>query len=341
MATASIKVNFNLRDASATTPTPINLIVRYNNQKLVYPTGEHIVPKNWQSEKSKKGFQRAKPNSSNDYSELNTRLDNIEHTTKDAYRKYVNDHEYTCPTPKELKELLDIAFKRKSAPVKSLIPFIKKFIEDSKARKNRKTGKAISKHTLKKYQTALNHLLDYCKHVDSRIDFADINLAFRDSYIHFLSSEYNLAVNSIGKDIVVLKVFLNAATEAGLNKNLQYRSAKFSALSEKSDSIYLNQNEIELLFNLDLQNNKTLETTRDLFIIGCNTGLRYSDFSILNEDHIKNGMIEIETYKTGEKVVIPIHPMVKAIFEKYNNKLPRCFSNQKTNQYLKEIGEKV
>jgi site-specific recombinase XerD len=340
MATGSIKVNFNLRDASASTPTPINLVIRYNNQKLVYPTSEHIVPKNWQSEKTKKGYQRAKPNSWNDYSELNARLDNIEHATKSVFRKFLNDNEHILPTPKALKELLDIEFKRTSAPAKNLIAFVKNFIETSKTRKHHKNGKTISGRTIKKYQTTLNHLLEYSKQVNSRIDFNDITVGFKDNYIQFLNGK-NLAVNTIAKDISVIKEILNSATEAGLNKNLQYKNKKFSAPTEISDSIYLNKKEIKLLFDLDLKNNKTLDAVRDLFIIGCNTGLRFSDLSVLNQNHIKDEMIEIEMCKTGDKVVIPMNDMVKAIFAKHDNCLPRRFSNQKTNQYLKEIGEKI
>jgi integrase len=45
--------------------------------------------------------------------------------------------------------------------------------------------------------------------------------------------------------------------------------------------------------------------------------------------------------KTGEIVVIPLHWIVTAILQKYNYDLPRSISNQKMNDYLKEIGEKA
>jgi len=50
-------------------------------------------------------------------------------------------------------------------------------------------------------------------------------------------------------------------------------------------------------------------------------------------------MFEITQLKTGNKVVIPIHPTVQRILDKYNGQLPRPISNQKTNDYLKEIGK--
>jgi integrase len=76
-----------------------------------------------------------------------------------------------------------------------------------------------------------------------------------------------------------------------------------------------------------------------LFLIGCYTGLRYSDFSIIKPEQIKDGYIELkEQTKTGNPVIIPVHATVNRILEKYNGQLPKSISNQKTNSYLKEIG---
>ena len=81
---------------------------------------------------------------------------------------------------------------------------------------------------------------------------------------------------------------------------------------------------------------------RDLFLVGCFTGLRFSDFSILKTDQIKDGYIEIkEQTKTGNPVVIPIHKVVQNIINKHDGNLPRAITNQKFNQYLKEVGIKV
>jgi len=63
------------------------------HKRLVYPTGETVNPKYWQTDKSKSDFQRATNTKKiREYSELNSRLDNIEGTTKDLFRRFVNDH---------------------------------------------------------------------------------------------------------------------------------------------------------------------------------------------------------------------------------------------------------
>lgn len=134
---------------------------------------------------------------------------------------------------------------------------------------------------------------------------------------------------------------MNDATERGVNTNLSFKSKRFVTVREKSDSIYLKENEIKEIESLDLTNDTKLEKVRDLFLIGCYTGLRYSDYSILKPEQMKDGFIETTQIKTGEPVVIPIHPTVKRIIEKYNGILPASISNQNTNVYLKELGKKV
>ena len=85
---------------------------------------------------------------------------------------------------------------------------------------------------------------------------------------------------------------------------------------------------------------------RDLFIIGCLTGLRYSDYSTIKQEEITKGKdgryyIDKLTQKTGEAVKIPVEKMVKEIFEKYSNddstQLPRALTNQRFNLYIKEV----
>jgi integrase len=138
---------------------------------------------------------------------------------------------------------------------------------------------------------------------------------------------------------------LNAATDAGVNKTFGFKSSRFKVVSEESDSIYLTEKELNDIYSFDFSENKRLEKVRDLFIVGSWTGLRFSDFTKLSEDHIKEDFLEIETQKTGEKVVIPIHSIVKDIFKKYKNEiglcLPQPISNAKMNEYLKEIGKEI
>jgi integrase len=76
-----------------------------------------------------------------------------------------------------------------------------------------------------------------------------------------------------------------------------------------------------------------------MFLIGCYTGLRFTDFITINRNDISGDRIKIQAHKTKQKQTIPIHPIVKQIFDKYEFMLPPPISNQKFNEYLKEIAE--
>lgn len=109
--------------------------------------------------------------------------------------------------------------------------------------------------------------------------------------------DLKLRYSTIGDHIKRLKTILNEATEIGINKNLAFKSKYFSKLNEETDTIYLNEKELQEIECLDLANNVRLEKVRDLFLVSCYTGLRYSDYSLLRAEQIKGGYIETTQLK--------------------------------------------
>ena len=86
---------------------------------------------------------------------------------------------------------------------------------------------------------------------------------------------------------------------------------------------------------------RTLEHVRDIFIVGCLTGQRVSDYSRICEDMITEiggtEFILITQQKTEKKVYIPVDRRVRAILAKYDGKLPPVHSNE-MNKLVKTIG---
>lgn len=193
---------------------------------------------------------------------------------------------------------------------------------------------------VREYERSFYYLKEYSKHIEKDLDFKDIDLDFYYSFIEYLQS-LNLATNTIGKKIQTLKIFLNAATDKGINQYLHYKSPRFFSLSEESESIYLNQEELDNIYKLDLSEKPRLDRVRDLFLVGCWTGVRFSDISQITPDKIKDGFISLKQHKTGGKVVIPVHHTVQAILDKYEGTLPPVISNQRFNEYIKEVAEGV
>ena len=146
--------------------------------------------------------------------------------------------------------------------------------------------------------------------------------------------------NTIGKYIRTIKSIARDAKLQGLAVHEHIEHPKFFAPTAKVTDIYLKNKEINTIFNHNFSENKKLDNARDLFIIGLRTGLRISDFLQLKQTNIKEGYIEIETKKTGQNVVIPMHPQVKEILKKRDG-FPHKISDQKFNLYIKEITKKV
>ncbi|RWY53877.1 site-specific integrase [Mucilaginibacter gilvus] len=321
------EAKFVLKEPKATDKTLVYLFYNFNYNRLKYSTGEKISPKFWNP-----ANQRAKESKQNpEHTEFNSRLRKIENAVNNSYRKLLNDGIEI--TTEKLKEQLEIELEIREAKKKiSLFNFIEKYIEDSKS------FKAIG--SVKIYRTTFNHLKNYSKVKQKRVDFDTIDLEFYNDYVIYLMKDINLSANTIGKNIKTLKTFLNEATERGLNTNLEFKKKKFKGFREDSDKIYLSQEDIQKLVDLDLSAKPYLDRTRDLFLIGCHTGLRFSDYSQIKKENIlEENKLKISTQKTKETVVIPIGRVVKSILEKYDYILPKPISNQNTNQYLKEIGK--
>jgi site-specific recombinase XerD len=341
------KFNFNLRNASSKEESQIHLIIRWSNNRLVFPTRERIAPKYWETDKKKRNFQRAKETKQfPEFPEFNTRLDKIEQDAKDVFRKYENDNDHQQPTVELLRSLLSKKFNPTEHTIKKdLFSFIDKFIEESRHKVNTKTEKLFASGTIQVYQNTRKVLEEYKKKRRKRIDFDTIDLDFYHDFTDYLRTEMRYSNNTIGKHVKTLKTFLSDATERGINNNLSFRSKRFKVITETTDSIYLNREELNAIQELDLTNNQRLEKVRDLFLVGCWTGLRFSDFSNIKPENIKGDFIELETKKTAESVVIPLHPVVKNIMRKYQqryaNSFPPAISNVKMNAYLKELGQMI
>jgi len=220
----------------------------------------------------------------------------------------------------------------------TLFAFIQSFIDKAKTKPNPKTGRPVSYKMRREYEVTFNYLKNYADENNKVIDFKNIDLDFYNSFTQYLQDK-KLAVNTIGKKIQTLKIFLNAAKEEGKNDFEAYRSKKFVAMTEESETIYLTEAELTKIYEHDFSKESFNEQIRDLFLVSCWTGCRFSDISQITPESVSEGLIHMKQYKTGKKVLIPLHPVVTAILNKYNGKLPEVTTNQQFNRALKDIAE--
>jgi len=172
-------------------------------------------------------------------------------------------------------------------------------------------------------------------------NFNDITI---DWYNDFLAFYYKrgCGANYIGKHIKNLKTIMRQAREEGLHNNTEIERRSFKALSEPSESIYLTAKEVQAMYEKDLSDSPVLAKVRDVFLCGVYTAQRYSDYSRISKDMIKEEdgtkYIELIQQKTGEKCLIPMRPELETILSRYDYTLPKTFE-QKINLNIKEVGK--
>ena len=303
---------------------------------LKYSTGLKILPYYWND----KPIYRAKQTRNFSYENFNTLLDNIENAIINFHRKLKNDR--IIPTPEKLRHELNILLGKGAQTGKmNLVSFADIIINEStNGARLTKKGKRISPLTIKGYKTTLNHLKKYQEEINKEVDLDSVNLKFHKMFTEYFSKE-NYSTNTIGKNIKNVKVFLKEAYKRGITKNQDFLDEDFRVIEEETEQIYLNDSELKKIYELKLTNNKKLEKVRDLFIVGCYTGLRFSDLKQIKPLNFTQNetQLKIKTQKTGELVIIPLHWTIKEIISKHNGELPPPISNQKMNKYLKDIGK--
>jgi integrase len=322
------KVRFNLKEADKSGKCSIFLVLEHNNQKLKYATGLNIKRQFWDVTS-----QRAKRNNSTPYAEFNQRLSYLETETERLILRLQNENG-VFPTVETIKKELDILTKKNQILPVSLLEYLEKRVQELK--KERTTNS-----TSKQYGTVLTILKEYKAYKKRRsFDYSDITDAFLNDFQTFAFQIKGYNPNTLWKYISILKTAMKEAQDKGYHNNDVYK--RFTIKKVPTHEIYLNESELEKIYNLDLGDKpEGHRVVRDLFIVGCFTGgLRYSDWAKIRPEQITGDICTIITQKTGQSVSFPItQRYVKDILVKYDKNLPKPLSNQKTNELIKEIGK--
>ena len=336
-------VKFYLTRANAKENTAVFFICNYGAFEMVegkkkylplkYYTDETINPEFWNREKGRAKETKNFPQ----YPEFNARIKKIEDTTLTVLRRLKNDGititnevlrmelDRIWKAPKNLTAGVNVS----NPEAVELLPFVNHFIQTA----------PFTKGTVSSYKITRANLEEYQKERNTILTFQMIDMDFYNDFIGFLKAK-NYAPNTVGGRIKMLKKFLNEASDRGLPVRDDYKKKGFAKPSEETNSVYLNETELMQMYKLDLSDNPKPAIVRDLFLIGCYTGLRFSDLSKLSSENFNaDNTISVKTKKTGADVVIPIHPMVRAIMEKYNNKLPKTPDNQLFNARIGEVAK--
>ena len=245
-----------------------------------------------------------------------------------------------------LNETVNKYFNKDAPKVETLRQYIDRFYNEAKAG----TRLASAGNTKRRYAYETLRSLKGTKlsfemfedETGRKSNFNDITI---DWYNDFLAFYYKrgCGANYIGKHIKNLKTIMRQAREEGLHNNTEIERRSFKALSEPSESIYLTAKEVQAMYEKDLSDSPVLAKVRDVFLCGVYTAQRYSDYSRISKDMIKEEdgtkYIELIQQKTGERCLIPMRPELETILQRYDYTLPKSYE-QKVNDNIKKVGEK-
>jgi len=215
--------------------------------------------------------------------------------------------------------------------------FFSSFIHDYLTRKSRRK----SSNYAAVYTAIIKHINTFSSLYDCDIYTNSVTDYFLEDFIIYLEDR-GLRHNTIVGYIQKIQYLIRKAGQYNYAVDNTYDEIDIS--EEPSYAVFLTMNEITRIYYYkfkDQDKRKAKERIRDLFVIGCLTALRYSDYSTLTADNLQNGYIVKRTKKTNVDVTVPVHDYVKEIFEKYNGDLPCHLCIQHFNHYLKIVMKEI
>lgn len=195
------------------------------------------------------------------------------------------------------------------------------------------------------YRNMKDHLLAYQTARKTKITFESFTIDFYEDFVEFLSHEYvqsrfkvpivGLKINTVGKTINQLRIFLLNRAKRKIIEPIDM--SDWYVVGEEVDAEYLNWEEIEKIWKLDLSGHSHFIPYRDDFVLGCLTGLRFSDFSVLESPDIRGEFLYKKQQKSSHRVVIPLRQTARDILVNRFKKDYEPLTNTEFNRHIKTI----
>ena len=328
-------VKFHLNSNKAKQATAINLTFCYSGKRLKLSTGYVIEPQFWNNEK-----QRVKEvMACQEAVDINEKLEALRKLVLDINRKFVQQQ--IIPDLDSFKEAIRTEGREmvEKKLGKGFWNYYEEFVEAK-----RKEGvrdivgyeRTLPKH-LKVIEKHQGRPLTYSQLKVQEGGFVEVWDDYMINVAENTLGEAGFSINTVGKMHKYLKTFLNWSFDRDLFKRFSLKH--LPTFMEDIEAVYLNEKELEAIEQLQLVGRP--EIVRDLFLVGCETGLRFSDYSRLNSGVFTDDFFMISPMKTRRKpgdnrLVIPVSGRFQEICEKYNYDLP-TFPKHQVSEFNKII----
>ena len=346
-------VNFYLeKRADKKGDNPIRVSIAIQGQRLVTSTGYSISPNKWDNIKQevKRGCSNGKGIT---YTVINTHLRRID--------SFFTEYESKALLNNESEDIRTVYARNfgKDARIgniaeKTLEKTLFDYLDEFTAEMG--TSNDWTKATFEKFAAVKSHL----KNFNPNVSFADLTNEGLTDYVNYLRTVqvagkkyedkdtrvFGMRNSTIGKQVGFLKWFLRWATHKGYNTEKAFETFSPKLKNAEKKVVFLDWDELMTVYNFPIpEKKKYLDLVRDVFFFCCFTSLRYSDAANLKRSDVFSGYLSITTIKTADSLKIELNDYSKAILKKYEDEalpfgaaLP-VISNQRMNEYLKELGE--
>lgn len=328
-------------------------LVRRNGLQLQVCTGIVVNIKEWQkSEKSQSA--KTKYYSTIEGKRVNEQIVNVNQAIDQLFKDgLINSNDDKHLIEEAISDIVLVESrntKEKAKAIKKeqetqLITYCEKTLKGMQDGSIRSKGKRYADGTISEMDYFLRMLKSFLSGKEETT-FNDIDTQFAGSFIAYLES-FGYMQATINRHVKRFHRLCSIAAEMGANKNatsLKVWHRKHIQKEDATAKIYLTDEEIDALYNLDLKG--TQEKVRDLFVIACLTCQRFSDFSTLNRDNFRKtesgtSILSLTQQKTETYVEVPIFDeRIMEICEKYDFSFPR-FPRDEFNRVIKVIMKRL
>lgn len=311
--------------------------IKWDGNIVAFNLGYRVEVQKWSTETQRCKANTTHGNKKVSASVINRKIQLFESACEKTFQKYEIDD--LIPNQDQFREWFNVEIGRTP---KEELKSEKNFFEIYDMFVNEESiNSQWNFRTLQKMKTQKKVLEEF----DHDISFEKFNEQYLSNYQRYLEGK-NHKNSTISKELAALKWFLKWAMKKGYTKSGEFEKFKPKIKNVQKKIIFLNKSELKRFTEYEIPTDKSyLEKIRDVFLFQCFTGLRYSDVFNLKRSDVKDGYLEITTLKTADNLIIELNSYSRKLLNKYidvefeHNKALPVISNQKMNDYLKELAE--
>lgn len=310
------KLSFVLKRSDSKTPTSIILLYPCVDGRLKHYTGESTLPGDWNS----------KAQASNNLG-VQVQLTRLATAVRDAVTDFKIRNR--SMTKADLSAILNTFLKKTGQQQSDLFERMRTIIKDMKS------GIRVTPQSKRYAAGSIKAFIFTVQLLEKFDQYMTIENITLDTYSRFITWMQNqsYSTNYIGSQIKNWKTLCKA-----IGGNAVINSPAFKKIAEETPDVALDELELAAMLRTPLSERETL--VRDWFVLDCYTGLRVSDLMLLNRKNISDETLTIANKKTAERVVIPVHPVVRKIMKTYSGFPPKV-SDVEMNRVIKKVARKA